>query len=640
MTFVNFVVLGFMGVLAAPIIIHLISFGKFQPAEIGTLRFLQLAVSMTKARTRISRWLLLLLRLLCVAAAVFVFSRPFIPELSSPSGTAWLVLIDASGSMNVRSGSVTHFELAMRRAKRLITQVDDKDTVRIWLCAEEIREIAPQTLDQEVKKVIPAGHINWQSTLQRAAATMGAIRASDCRVTILTDMQRVDLPNSKTLEPIKWPKQISVEVECLVHGNWNAELVSASWGAQIGNTTGLDVAVAIHGTVPSSDQLSLETWMDRQRISSQFIPAVSGMVHLLVPEPTAEKRMLEIRLVANDCLAEDDHLWILQPLLRPMPVWLMESRVNPDKYSSEAYFLNKALLATPTGLRAAFEPVLSHDLNEINLEKIASNGNRPASVILCDYGPIDAANLPLLIDKVGPSLGLIIFLGARADAKSCVALHASGLLPAIPTLIQAPVLQSVTWWDVSHPALSRYNLDRAELSGMSFLSRHDLSPLVKGGATVLMKLADDTVCATESHYRNGRVMVVAAQPTRTDSDWVIQRAFAPLIRELVSAGAQLSIAADWKIVDRRFTDTAGFGPDLSQKRILRFPSGEGDLLNANETKFRDDLYLPEHRTPVRAHQFPEPRQGAQRANELWAYFALALLFLMSIEIVVSDKRWH
>src|SRR5689334_19810581 len=100
MGFVQAAMLAALAALVLPVLAHLIFRRRARPVDLGTLRFLKVAVRHDTRRRRLKRWVLLALRLGCVALVVLLFARPFRAEFSG-GGDAGLsvVLIDRSASM-------------------------------------------------------------------------------------------------------------------------------------------------------------------------------------------------------------------------------------------------------------------------------------------------------------------------------------------------------------------------------------------------------------------------------------------------------------------------------------------------------------------------------------------------------------
>ena len=74
----SFIQIGFLGALTAmaiPVVIHLVFRQKTRQVELGTLRFLREVLEHNARRRRVMRWLLLALRLACVALLAVLFAR-------------------------------------------------------------------------------------------------------------------------------------------------------------------------------------------------------------------------------------------------------------------------------------------------------------------------------------------------------------------------------------------------------------------------------------------------------------------------------------------------------------------------------------------------------------------------------------
>src|SRR5215813_7194958 len=100
MGFVQASLLVALAAVVLPVLAHLLFRRRSRPVDLGTLRFLMVAVRQNIRRRWLKRYLLLLLRLGCVVVLVLLFARPFFAEFTG-SGDAGLaiVLIDRSASM-------------------------------------------------------------------------------------------------------------------------------------------------------------------------------------------------------------------------------------------------------------------------------------------------------------------------------------------------------------------------------------------------------------------------------------------------------------------------------------------------------------------------------------------------------------
>src|SRR5205085_11358130 len=99
MGFVQATMLAALAAVALPVLAHLVFRRRSRPVDLGTLRFLKIAVRRETRRRWLKRWLLLALRVGCVVLLVLLFARPFRGEFAG-GGDAGLtvVLIDRSAS--------------------------------------------------------------------------------------------------------------------------------------------------------------------------------------------------------------------------------------------------------------------------------------------------------------------------------------------------------------------------------------------------------------------------------------------------------------------------------------------------------------------------------------------------------------
>ena len=88
---------------AIPIIVHLVFRQRAKRVDLGTLRFLRIVLEQNARKRRVMRWLLLCLRLACVALLAFLFARPYLLA-SRPMGEkqTTVILIDRSATMELK----------------------------------------------------------------------------------------------------------------------------------------------------------------------------------------------------------------------------------------------------------------------------------------------------------------------------------------------------------------------------------------------------------------------------------------------------------------------------------------------------------------------------------------------------------
>ena len=106
MQFVQVGMLGALAALAIPIIIHLMFRSRARPIDLGTLQFLKVVLRDNARRRKLRRWLLLALRMACLALIAFLFARPYMLATEPAAGDRMVVvLLDHSASMGLQGGT-------------------------------------------------------------------------------------------------------------------------------------------------------------------------------------------------------------------------------------------------------------------------------------------------------------------------------------------------------------------------------------------------------------------------------------------------------------------------------------------------------------------------------------------------------
>ncbi|MBN2596465.1 BatA and WFA domain-containing protein [Labilibaculum sp.] len=120
-----------------PIIIHLFNFKRFKKIYFSNLKFLKNLNIENKRRSKVKKWLLLLLRLLALACIIIAFSQPYIPSEKDQNkrlqqNEFFRIYIDNSFSMNAETESGNALETAKNKAIELINSYPNYSKIRIY----------------------------------------------------------------------------------------------------------------------------------------------------------------------------------------------------------------------------------------------------------------------------------------------------------------------------------------------------------------------------------------------------------------------------------------------------------------------------------------------------------------------------
>ncbi|MBI3866777.1 MAG: BatA domain-containing protein, partial [Planctomycetia bacterium] len=202
--------------LAIPVIIHLLFRRKSRRVDLGTLRFLRIVLEENARRRKLKRWLLLALRLGCLALIAGLFARPFFIDRGQ-SGRERLVaiLIDRSASMELKDHGKRLIDLAVEQARDVIAKSGEKTQIEVAFFDQAVRPLGggQSTNDKDAKPaellaLLKAPEVAYSATNYGAALAWArdvCTNNPDGRreVHIFTDLQRsgLDWTNVEPLPP-------------------------------------------------------------------------------------------------------------------------------------------------------------------------------------------------------------------------------------------------------------------------------------------------------------------------------------------------------------------------------------------------------------------------------------------------------
>jgi len=115
--------------LLIPIIVHLFQLRKFQKVDFTNVAFLKEATLQTRKSSQIKKWLILLTRLLLLAALVFAFAQPFTSKSNSfKTEKETIIYLDNSFSMQAKGNQG---ELLKRAVQDIIANVPEDENISI-----------------------------------------------------------------------------------------------------------------------------------------------------------------------------------------------------------------------------------------------------------------------------------------------------------------------------------------------------------------------------------------------------------------------------------------------------------------------------------------------------------------------------
>jgi hypothetical protein len=208
MTFLQPWLLLTLPLIALPVIIHLINQQRFQSVEWAAMMFLLSAKALSRGYSRLRQWLIMLLRMLAVAAVILAVSRPLSQGWLAAAGgdrsATSIVLLDRSPSMSQASGAGGESKLltARRQVAAALETLGASRVVLIDSVSCTPHELSsPQALEQVPEAEPAAAAADLPLLLQAACDQIAATKSAAGTIWICSDQRA----NDWKLADAAWP---------------------------------------------------------------------------------------------------------------------------------------------------------------------------------------------------------------------------------------------------------------------------------------------------------------------------------------------------------------------------------------------------------------------------------------------------
>ena len=205
MSFLSMAFLAALPLAAAPILLHLFDRRRNVVIEWGAMQFLMEAATRRTSARKLKQWLLLLLRVLAVAALVLSLAQPMLPGnwFGNTERGETIFIVDNSMSMLRTTGDMSLFDAAIEHAAESIQEMPPGDSVRVllaspyptWAMGGSMRVDSGfrEAIKDEMRELQPThGRSDLLSALFTAAQAEDAPSQHKRRIVLLTDGQGSD----------------------------------------------------------------------------------------------------------------------------------------------------------------------------------------------------------------------------------------------------------------------------------------------------------------------------------------------------------------------------------------------------------------------------------------------------------------
>jgi hypothetical protein len=649
MGFVQASMLAALAAVILPILAHLLFRRRSRPVDLGTLRFLKVAVRRDTRRRWLRRLLLLTLRLACVVLLVLLFARPFWAERSAGGDTGLaVVLIDRSASMARQRDGERLIDRALRQLPDVVAQIPARSRVEVaWFDrrTEPVGDSEDGRLSLTSLKAPAAltGGTDFAAALSWAAGRCAAARGGGpLAVHVITDLQRTGFGS---LEEFAFPKDVPVHVWDV--GTAASANVAVTEVRPVSLMVRAEQPTTVQATVLNSTPESLDQRPVRLRLANKGkvidIPAVASAAAGASTTVSFETPPLgpglwqgTVTVAGDDDLPLDNTRHVaIYAAARPR-VLLLDGAARDVAALGEAYFLEAALRLAPPGEAVPDSPfqvtALPYGpdtrLPELSQVDVLITAN------VASFAAGDAARIRAFLARGGSA---VVFGGSNLGPASTPAYAAAGL--AVGEIAGTHAARDLPFrigdFTGKHPVLEPFaDPQHGDLHRLTFSGCSRVTPAE--GVRVLARFRDGTPILLERQAGQSRVIWCAASVGREHGEWSRSRLFLPLVHQLVRGAAGIAGAGPV-----RDLPAAGEAPgvrlegDTWEVRNLEPQESELERCTPEEFARRLGVTLATNAgTPVREVE----EQGLElRAGEIWPWLWLALVVLWLAEGYLANR---
>jgi len=602
-TFRNASLLWWLPLALLPLVIHLLNRLRRKNIDWGAIQFLLASHVARQRRVLLEEAALLSIRVLALAALVAAACRPFVrnPYFGGAGGSRQdvAIVLDGSGSMALRQGTMTQFDRAVGAAGEVIDTLGDGDTVSVIVAGPVAKSLSdrPEFLSRSLRGGLKrrlaalspsSGGLDMIHAVDAAQGMLSAGRHAHKQMIIITDGQAEGWGGDQVrrwefLHEAMAQSGAQPKVHVLVVGGAPGRVVNAAVadirpGRRV---IGIDRSVALHVTVTntgseSMPDRSVELYVDDRKRAEQEVgllhAGASNTLEFQHQFSRPGSHLIRAKLTGEDRIALDDATYLAVEVYDRLGVLLVDGAPSAQPLRSETSYLASAL--DPTEVEG--EPRIDYlaDAKRIELDQTDSvDPSEHRVVVLANVPRLTRRFLDRLERFVRDGGGLLIAPGDQVDAEWYNAeMYAAGkglgpcqLGQADGDAVKREVSQSIAAATVEHPAV-RLSADRekTDIGKVQAFRWYKLNVSEEGAGRAILRLENGDPLLVEKRFGRGNVLMTASP---LDIDWSnlpATRCYVVLVHEMVYWLSQPTLSA-WnvdpaEVVEARFA-TASVAPE-------------------------------------------------------------------------------
>jgi hypothetical protein len=646
MHFIQIGMLGALGALAIPIIIHLMFRHRARSIDLGTLQFLKIVLRDNARRRRLKRWILLALRLVSVALIAFLFARPYMLATEPAAGDRLVVvLLDRSASMDLRGGN-RPIDGAFAEARAVLDRAGQGTQLE---AATFERAVSPLSRPTDLRSTTfepTAGSTDYGSAMAWARDLVVRSRKPVKELHILTDLQRsgLDRGESVILPP-------DVEVHLRDFGRAFPKNVAVTGVASAPSTVRPGESVTINASVFNASPLPVSKCPVRLHLAAGKLErdakgtidlegGATGNVTFKLDKMAEGIWQGHVEASVSDELPFDDRRFLAVWVAPPARVLLVDGDARKAPFESETYFLQTALRLAPSGEHYAKTPFDSRTVDLTGSAELPDL-SKTETVVLAnveDIGARDAERLGAFVERGG---GLLVFTGDRVGSGSAKALEAAGL--GVGEVLGPATATDTPWrlerWENQHAVFQPFaDPEHGDLRRPAFTAITRIKP--GENARVLAWFRGGEPALLECTKGRGKVLWFASACDRAWGDWPRGRMYVPMIHQMVAYVAGIAGGGRIKNVVAGGERKPGVTEADGLVQVVNTDPLESETARCTPKEFADrfgfqlPLPAPDPLVPEGTQKIADDRL---RSNEIWPWLALTLVGLLLVESFLANR---
>lgn len=554
-----------------PIIIHLLSRRKYRELTWAAMEYLLAAVRQNARRVRFEQLLLLAIRVAILLLLALALADPIwslFPALGASLGggghTHFLLVLDASYSMDYRAEEKSRFDTARELAAQIVEHSRQGDGFSLVLLADPPQVVIaepgfdPRDVTEELRGLrLRHGGADLPATLAEVERVRQQARDRHPRLTeaclcFFTDLGRTTWDDAAREECGRVVGRLAEGATLVLFdvGQEEAQNLAISRLEvrepllTVARDLTIEAEVQGFGT-PAETGRRIVFLVDGQQVHAadvQVPPAGRATVSFRYRFDTPGEHALEARL-ADDRLPLDNQRWLSTPVKESLRVLCIEGQ--PDAARYVAYALQPDRSSRPA-VRA-----------EVRAESALAEADLSPydSVFLCNVGRLSREEAGVLADYVANGGGLVVTLGDQVQADSYnqeLGGEGSGRR-VLPARLIAPAPTGPYAFDprdYRHPIIAPFaGFERSGLLTTPVWKYFRVTPYDRTAAQVALAFGNGDPAIIEERIQRGRSLLVTTAVSPASLDRTTQPptpwsalaswpSFPPLVQELLAAAVR------------------------------------------------------------------------------------------------------